>query len=262
MNIQNLEKAFRKELGNSFCIFNEIDSTNSYIKREACNLSDGYVVYALSQSAGRGRFGKSFVSPPGGIYLSMLLRPKLSAELCSELTGLAAVAVCSAIEEVCNVSPSIKWVNDIILGDKKICGILSELVFNSNGGVDFVVIGVGINANVRVDCFEGELREIASSISEQTGKEVDEVLLAIEIAKRIKQLVSAFPGNRNNILTDYRSRCATVGRQVCIHEGEKAFQAYAEAVDDNFRLVIRDDTGERRALLGGDVSVRGLCGYI
>ena len=262
MNIQNLEKAFRKELGNSFCIFNEIDSTNSYIKREACNLSDGYVVCALSQSTGRGRFGKSFVSPPGGIYFSMLLRPRFSVELCSELTALAAVAVCCAIEEVCNVSPSIKWVNDIILGDKKICGILSELVFSSSGGVDFVVIGVGINANVRADCFEGELKQIASSIFEQTGIISDAAALAAETAKRLRDLIADFPGNRDSILAAYRARCATVGRQVCIHEGEKVFQACAEAIDDNFHLVIRDDNGERRALLGGDVSVRGLCGYI
>ncbi len=232
------------------------------MKHEAANLPEGYLVCALSQTAGRGRFGKSFVSPPGGIYLSILLRPSLSVEHCAELTALTAVAVCSAIEKVCNISPSIKWVNDIIFGGKKVCGILSELVFNSDGGVDYVVIGVGVNVNVRSECFEGELRSIASSLYEQTGILTDEAVLTVEISKRIKHMVSSFPGNRDAILSDYRAHCATVGRKICVYEGGRTVMAYAEAIDDNFHLVIRDENGERRTLLGGDVSVRGLCGYI
>lgn len=261
MNIQNLENAFRKELGNSFCIFNEIDSTNSYIKRETGNLPDGYVVCALSQSAGRGRHGKSFVSPSGGIYLSMILRPSFSAELCSELTALAAVAVSSAIEKVCDVKPGIKWVNDLVLGDKKICGILAELIFDDCGGVGSVIIGVGLNANTERSDFPPELAEIASSIYEETGKHVDTAALAAEIACALRSAAAAFPANKHDILYNYRLRCLTLDRQVRVYTGEGFYEAYADRIDDNFHLIVRCEDGACRTLLGGDVSVRGMCGY-
>ena len=242
-------------------MFEQIDSTNSYLKRESSALPDGFLVCSLGQTAGRGRFGKSFASPPGGIYLSLLLRPSFSARLCSELTALAAVAVCSAIEKVCNVNPGIKWVNDLVLGDKKICGILAELVFDDCGGVDYVIIGVGLNANTRREDFPPELAEIASSIYEETGKFVDTAALAAEIARTLRSAAAAFPANKNDILYNYRQHCATLSRQIRVYSGEGFYEAYAERIDDDFHLIVRCESGEYRALLGGDVSVRGMCGY-
>ena len=262
LKTQNLENALRKEFGNAFCVFEEIDSTNSYIKREANHLPDGYLVCSLGQTAGRGRFGKSFASPPGGIYLSMLFRPVFSAEQCFELTPLTAVAVCSAIERVCNVMPGIKWVNDIVLGERKICGILSEIVFDDSGGVNYVIIGIGLNVNTERKSFLPELAEIATSIYEETGQRNDVATLSAEIAKEIRDAVSAFPGNRDDILYNYRQRCSTLGRQVRVFTGEGYYEAYADRIDDNFHLFVRCEGGECRKLLGGDVSVRGLCGYI
>lgn len=261
MNIQILENTLREVFGGPFRVFDEIDSTNSFLKREGSALPDGYLVCALRQTAGRGRFGKSFVSPPGGIYLSMLFRPSFSAQRCSELTPLTAVAVCCAIERICNVKPGIKWVNDLVLGGRKICGILAELVFDDCGGVDYVIIGIGLNANTRREDFPPELAEIASSIYEETGKFVDTAALAAEIACALRSAATAFPANKNDILYNYRQRCATLSRQIRVYSGEGFYEAYAERIDDDFHLIVRCEDGGYRTLLGGDVSVRGMCGY-
>jgi len=261
LNIQILENTLREVFGDPFRVFDEIDSTNSYLKREGSTLPDGYLVCALRQTAGRGRFGKSFVSPPGGIYLSVLFRPSFSAQRCSELTPLTAVAVCCAIERICNVKPGIKWVNDLVLGGRKICGILSEIVFDDNGGVDYVIIGVGLNVNTERKDFSLELADIASSIYEETGQHIDIATLAAAIAKEIREAVSVFPVNRGDILYNYRQRCTTLDKQVRVYSDEGFYEAYAEKIDDDFHLVARCESGECRTLLGGDVSVRGLCGY-
>jgi len=261
LNIEILENTLRKEYGDDFCVFDEIDSTNSYLKREAAALSDGFLVCALKQTAGRGRFGKCFISPPGGIYLSILLRPSFSAQQCTELTALAAVAACSAIEKVCKVKPGIKWVNDLVLGDKKICGILAELVFDDCGGVDYVLVGVGLNVNTERGDFPPELAGIASSIYEETGRNVDIAALAAEIACALRSAAAAFPANKDDILYNYRQRCATLGRHVRVYSAEGFYEAYADRIDDDFHLIVRCESGECRTLIGGDVSVRGMCGY-
>ena len=262
LDIRNLENLLQENFGSDFSAFKEIDSTSSYLRREAASLPDGYFACALSQTAGRGRHGKTFVSPRGGIYLSLLLRPQCSAEDACAMTAYAAVAVCRAIEKTCNVSPQIKWVNDIILGGKKICGILSELVFSDDGGIQYIIIGAGINANVAAENFAGELSAIAGSVCEHTNTPVDEENLTLALIENLRSVLSAFPDNRREILAEYRERCATIGKEIRICENGGTVHAFAEAVDDDFRLVVTDKDGARRILLGGDVSVRGLCGYI
>lgn len=263
MNVQELEGKLSLALGGNYAVFETLDSTNSYIRRAEPNgLPDGYVVCALSQSAGRGRHGKSFISPAGGVYLSTIMCPAAAAEECACLTAWAAVAVCSAIEKVCGISPQIKWVNDLVLGSKKICGILSELAFDENGGIKYVIIGVGVNANTPGEYFSGELSGIASSIFEETGIFVDEAALAAEIALQLRNIASSFPENKADILEQYRSRCASLGKEVAVLLPEGEFTAFAENIDESFRLVVRGADGTLRTLLGGEVSVRGLCGYV
>ena len=132
-------------------VFASVDSTNTYLKREAMNgAPHGLCAIANEQTAGRGRVGRSFLSRPDcGVYLSMLLRPKCPPEVCASLTAHTAVAVCLAIERVCGVEPGIKWTNDIVLAGQKICGILTELTLESeSSAVDSVVIGIGANSLV------------------------------------------------------------------------------------------------------------------
>ena len=245
-------------------VFSTIDSTNTYLKREAMNgAPDGLCAVANEQTAGRGRVGRAFLSAPDcGVYLSMLLRPKCDPAVCATLTSHAAVAVCRAIERVCGVRPGIKWTNDILLGGKKVCGILTELSLEGeSGAVDSVVIGIGINVNNAAEDFPQELREIAGSISAFSGNRVHRASLAAAVISELDDMALAWSQNPRAYLEEYRALCLTTGRNVRVLRGDTQRLAFAESITDDFALVVRYPDGSREALTGGEVSVRGLLGY-
>lgn len=228
----------------------ETESTNTYLKNLP-DAPDGLAVIARRQSAGRGRVGRSFLSPEGGIYLSLLHCPGSDFEP-GLLTAGGAVAVCRAIERVCGVQAGIKWVNDLVLGGRKICGILTEAV--AAEGEMRVIIGVGLNVNTPASAFEGELGAIAGSILTQTGQSADEAGLAAAV---IEELDAAFSCSREETLASYRARCVTPGREVLIRQGGSAETAFAEAVDEDFALIVRYPDGRRGRLSFGEASIRG-----
>lgn len=245
-------------------VFSSIDSTNTYLKREAmAGAPNGLIAVANEQTAGRGRVGRRFLSAPDcGIYLSMLLRPTCEPAVCATLTSHAAVAVCRALERVCGVQPEIKWTNDILLSGRKICGILTELSMEGETGtVDSVVIGIGINVNNEPAVFPEELREIAGSVYSATGKRVERAKLAAVLIEELRRMADLWTENPHVYLEDYRVRCITIGKDVRVLRGEVAKNAHAEAVTEDFSLLVRYPDGTREALTGGEVSVRGLLGY-
>ena len=245
-------------------VFSTIDSTNSYLKREAMTgAPHGLCAVADTQTAGRGRSGRAFLSAPNcGIYLSILLRPKCPPAACATLTAHAAVAVCQAIQSTCAASPEIKWTNDILLGGKKICGILTELSLEGEtGAVDSVVIGIGINVNNRSADFPPELDGIAGSIRMATGTVADRAALAAAVIRELDAMTEAWSSDPRAWLEPYRALCLTTGKDVRILRGDTETTAFAEAVTDDFALLVRYPDGSREALTGGEVSVRGLLGY-
>ena len=245
-------------------VFDSIDSTNTYLKREAMSgAPDRLCAVANAQTAGRGRSGRAFLSAPDcGVYLSILLRPKCAPAACATLTAHAAVAVCRAIETVCGASPSIKWTNDILLGGRKICGILTELSLEGeSGAVDSVVIGIGINANNAPDDFPPELQGIAGSIRTAAGIRVDRAALAAALITELDAMTDAWSEDPRAYLEPYRALCLTVGKDVRILRGDTQTTAFAEAVTEDFALLVRYPDGTREALTGGEVSVRGLLDY-
>ena len=245
-------------------VFSSIDSTNSYLKREAVNgAPGGLCAIANEQTAGRGRAGRSFLSAPNrGVYLSMLLRPSCEPSACATLTAHAAVAVCRAISLVCGIEPEIKWTNDILLGGKKICGILTELTLEGeSGAVDSVVIGIGVNANNRPEEFPKELSEIAGSIFSATGVTVDRASLAAAMVLELDEMVRVWSRSDKAYLEEYRARCVTIGKEVRVLRGDTQKIAFANAVADDFSLVVTYADGSRDHLSSGEVSVRGLLGY-
>ena len=230
-----------------------VDSTNLYLRRLAGSAADGTAVIAKEQSAGRGRSGRSFLSPEGGLYLSVLLRPEAEPERLLTLTPLAAAAVCRAVETVCGARCGVKWPNDVLLGGKKICGILCESVLG--GEKPCVIVGIGINANT--PSFPEELAPIAGSIAALTGRSVDLQAFAAAVLSALDVLYEGWlaDGGRS-LLDEYRARCLTVGREVIV--GGRG--AVALSVGDDYSLLIRRDDGSEEALRFGEVSVRGLYG--
>ena len=241
-------------LGRRMEVHSLLDSTNNRARTLAASgAPHGFTVIADAQTGGRGRLGRSFFSPGGtGIYLSMVLRPACTPEKAAMITSLAAVAAARAVERLTGADVRIKWVNDLYLGGKKICGILSEAGMGMEAGqLDYVVVGIGVNTG-RME-FPEELRDIASSVANETGTAPDRNRLIAEILNQTEALYGQL--ETGEFLEESRKRSNVIGRDVLVIEGRRQYRAYAEAIDDQGRLVIR--TGEGTAALGyGEVSLK------
>ena len=228
-----------------------VDSTNTRLKELARQgAPQGTVVAALRQTGGRGRLGRSFSSPPGGLYLSILWRPEFPPEKASRLSCAGALAACAAIEEVCGVSPDIKWPNDLLLGGKKISGILTEASWQGEGR-SFVIVGTGINVNTR--SFPEELRDIASSLYLETGKSWELERLASAFVARLDSVYEGWGEEGGAFIEEYRRRCITPGREVLIdHEGSRA-KVRALAVEEDYSLLIQWPDGREEKKSFGEI---------
>jgi BirA family biotin operon repressor/biotin-[acetyl-CoA-carboxylase] ligase len=216
---------------------------------------EGTVILALEQTEGRGRMGRSFYSPKAsGIYFSIILRPKLNLEDSLLITTSAAVAVAQAIERIAGVQAYIKWVNDIFVADKKVCGILTEASLNfESGGLEYAVVGIGIN--IDTGTFPDEIRHIAGSIfsDKPKGNPVTSMLVA-EVLNNISDMTSRITSK--NYLNEYRKRSFLIGKDIFVLKGKEIISAKAVDIDDKARLVVEYEDHTREALLSGEVSIR------
>ena len=237
-------------------VFDEIDSTNLEAKRLAMTGLSRCAVIADRQTAGRGRLGRSFYSPPGcGIYTSLLLRPRPDqlADV-TLLTTAAGVAVCRALQKAAGVQAEIKWVNDLYLNGKKICGILTEGVTDFESGmIESIVIGYGVNFRDDAHLPE-ELRPIVGSVFGAEPPTVTRSALAA--AMLVELLPLAEDLSSRSFLPEYRRRSMLLGREIVFSRAGGRFAAVAEGIDDNGGLVVRLPDGSRETLRSGEVSVR------
>jgi len=263
---QNITPALRDCLiGSHLLLLHSVDSTNTEVKRQAAaGAPEGLVVLSNHQTAGRGRAGRSFHSPEdSGLYLSALLRPSLPPETVVNLTAWVAVAICDGIQAACGVRPQIKWTNDLILNGKKLCGILTELGLNQKtGALDYLVVGVGINVNQTPDSFPEEIRSIATSLSAELGYAVDPDRLAVEVIRALDRMYTQFPASKSAYLEQYRADCLTVGNPVRLVTPAASRNAFTTGIDENFRLLVDYPDGTTDVVSTGEVSVRGLYGYV
>lgn len=243
-------------------LYEELDSTNTRLKELARQgASAGTVVLARQQSGGRGRLGRSFSSAKGGVYLSVLLRPKAKPEELMHLTCAVGVAVCMAVSNSCGLEPGLKWINDLVIGSRKLGGILVELGFAPDGTVDYAVVGIGINCCQQQEDFPPELADIATSLALE-GKPCSTDLLAANLIKAMRQLEPMLLSRRQELMNRYRSLCVTLGKPVQVLRGTEAQPATALDVLEDGALLVRYDDGREEAVQSGEVSVRGMYGYI
>ncbi len=226
----------------------ETESTNTYLKNIAAEAPHGLAVIARSQSGGRGRVGRSFASPEGGLYLSVLYRFEASP---AAFTACAAVAVRRAIKRICGLETGIKWVNDLIVDGKKVCGILTEM---HDGAL---VVGVGVNVN-SAD-FLPELPN-AGSLACFAGGEVSVAAFAAAIIEELDALAGGFLENLEAFRGEYAAACLNIGREVLVVQGEVSRRAFAEEIDEDFSLLVRFPDGTREGVFYGEVSLRGANG--
>ena len=235
---------------------NTVTSTNALLREKAASgAPEGTVLIALRQTAGRGRFTRSFFSPSdSGIYMSILLRPRISAESAALITTAAAVAVSEAAETLSRRKTGIKWVNDVLIDGKKICGILTEASLNiESGELDYAVLGIGLNVYEPVGGFPQEIADIAGSIFKERGEGLRSKITAAVLERFFKYYDSL---EERLFLKAYRERCIVIGKPITVLSGSGSRPALALGVDDSCRLNVKYPDGSEDCLSSGEISVR------
>ena len=267
MSIPDL-KAIREYLGESpwtVQVFEEVTSTNTLLKdlgRQGAPA--GTVLVADRQTGGRGRLGRTFLSPGGvGVYLSALIRPDCAPTELMHLTCAVAVAMCDAVEHAFGFRPAIKWTNDLVVENKKLGGILTELGLDpKTGRVSYAVLGIGINCGQSPEDFDESIRSMATSARMVLGKPADRDRLIAEMVRALEKMDRQLLSSPAAMLDRYRADCMTLGRQVSIVRGDEVRHATALDIDAEGGLIVRYDSGETATVTSGEVSVRGLYGYV
>lgn len=243
--------------------FESIDSTNTAAKQMAATgAPEGTVLLADLQTGGRGRMGRSFHSPAGcGIYMSVILRPKCPAPQLMHLTCAVAVAAADAIEAATGLRPGIKWTNDLVFERRKLGGILTELSLDKNGCIDYAVLGIGINCCQKAEDFPEEIQGIATSLQLCTGKPVNRAAVAAAMIEALERMNHTLI-DAGAFLPCYRTNCITIGQAISLVRGDEVRHGTALDVDNQGALVVRFEDGHTEAVQSGEVSVRGMYGYV
>lgn len=244
------------ELAERIIVEPELDSTNTRAKKLLlAGGCDTAAVFALRQTGGRGRKGRAFFSPPGGIYMSAILHPSLEPEQAVLITTAACVCVCRAIARVTGYEPQIKWVNDLFLRGKKICGILTEAITDIESGmIGSVVIGIGINYCLAQAEIPEELRGIVGSVIPEGEKHPPRAQLAAEILNQLAHLEEM--ARSHSFIDEYRSRSLIIGEEVRVISTLAEYDAVAVDIDRDGGLVIRTPDGKTATLRSGEVTIR------
>lgn len=239
-----------------------LDSTNEYGKKLGMEKTvHGTLILADGQSGGKGRRGRSWESPAGqNIYMSLCVEPEFPAEHAAGLTLVMALAAAEAIREVTGAEAGIKWPNDLVLHGRKICGILTELCFRDEQPV--VVIGVGINGNSTE--FPEELRQTAGSLKLATGKEICREDLVCAVLRKFEAFYEQYEKTEDlSLLKDSYENClVNVGKEVCVLDPKGSYRAVAEGITKDGSLIVACQDGTRQEISSGEVSVRGIYGYV
>ncbi len=241
-------------------VLQEATSTNTLLKQMAlCGAPAGSLCLCETQTAGKGRLGRSWHSPAGqGLWLSVLLRPRIQPEQAPLITLCAALAMAQAVHEVTGLDARIKWPNDLVLEGKKLCGILLEIGFGG-AGIDYIIVGTGLN--VRTGAYPAELAHQATSIEDHLAPPPRRELLVRYLAALEEIITRLETEGFTSLAEDYRAHSCTLGSAVKV-SGSVEFTGVAEGIDETGALLVRDNSGELHRVLAGDVSVRGVMGYV
>ncbi len=250
--IEKLDESCVSEL----VFFDETSSTNDDAKKLANKgAKDCTLIIARRQNGGRGRMGRSFLSEEGGIYLSYIIRPKSTLYSALKITAGAAVAVMRAIKSYCG-DVLIKWVNDVYIGNKKACGILCESAISDGGkSADFIVVGIGINVFGKSESFGGELKDIVTTIEENTDIDININKLAAEVVSNLYKVYKSLD-NFDDIISAYRENSLVLGQNVYLFEAGKKALVNVLDIDDEGALIVKDEFSNIRKIGSGEVSLR------
>lgn len=259
ISVDKLQEGLQtKRFGRSIFLRREVDSTNTWAKELArLGAEEGTVAIAETQTAGRGRLGRKWISPRGGLWFSVVLRPRMSPSEAVGLVFVAGLAVAEVLQEKFDLKVETKWPNDVLVNGRKVCGILAEM--NTKGRtVNFVVLGLGVNANFLVEkVFPESLKKAATSVEKELGQKVqlEELFKAV-----LEKLESSYDQCAERglafLLAKWKKHVAFLGRKVEVRSGSEKLLGVALDVDGDGGLVLRLEDGSTRRVLAGDVSLR------
>lgn len=249
-------------IGRDIKYFNTIDSTNKKAKELANDLSEGSVIISEEQTLGKGRIGRSWISPKNkGIWMSIILKPNLEPSKVSRVTQIGAVAVFKALEKM-NIKSQIKWPNDILIDGKKISGILTEMSGELNM-IDYIVMGIGVNVNLDKSDIPDELEYKATSIKIEEGKSIDRKILTSYILSEFEKYYMNFKkqGDITGVIEILKENSALIGKEVRVIKGTQIRSGRAIDINEDGELVVEFEDG-RENIYSGEVSIRGIDGYV
>jgi len=244
-------------VGRDIRVFQETTSTNDVIEKLARDgVKEGAVVLAESQTKGRGRLGRKWMSPARkGLWFSVLLRPRMRPQAITQLTIASATALVRAIRHQTGITPEIKWPNDILIRGKKVAGILTEMTAELDQ-VKRVILGIGVDVNLSANEFPADLRKQSTSLKIETGDTVDRAELAVAILRELDHDYARIcSGEFEAVADEWEERCETIGRDVAIQVGERRVHGCAESLDADGALLLRTLHGHLERIIGGDVTV-------
>ena len=244
-------------IGRDIHVFKETTSTNDVIEKFARDgLKEGVVVFAESQTRGRGRLGRKWVSPAHkGLWFSVLLTPNLAPQEITQITVASATALRRAIQSQTGLRAEIKWPNDILLNGKKVAGILTELHAELDR-VQYVILGIGIDVNLTTADFPADVRKIATSLKLELGNAVSRADLAVAVLRELDVDYGRVVSQKFTTLADeWEKHCSTLGREVTIRLGARQVRGRAESLAEDGALLLRTDHGHLERIIGGDVTV-------
>ena len=249
--------------GKNLVCYEETDSTNDRAKRlaeEGC--PHGTLVVADCQKAGKGRRGRSWESPRGtSVYMSLVLRPAILPSAASMVTLVAAMAVAEGIQKAAGLHAAIKWPNDVVVNGRKICGILTEMSAEMDC-IHYVVVGIGINVGQKE--FAGEISKTATSVFIEKGSRVFRSLIAAAVMESFEKYYSLYEkaGDLSLIMDEYNSILANNGKEVRVLAPSGDYPGMSLGIEKDGELLVRTEDGEVKKVLSGEVSVRGIYGYV
>jgi BirA family biotin operon repressor/biotin-[acetyl-CoA-carboxylase] ligase len=246
-----------KVIGRDIRVFQETTSTNDIIEKLARDgVKEGAVVFAESQTKGRGRLGRKWMSPPRkGLWFSVLLRPDLRPLQTTQLTVAAATALARAVHQETGIRPEIKWPNDILIKHRKVAGILTELNAELDH-VKYIILGIGVDVNLNANEFPSELQPIATSLKVETGKVISRPALAVTILRELdRDYARIAHGEFATLADEWEAQCSTIGQNVTIRIGDRQIRGRAESLSAEGALLVRTEHGHLEPIIGGDVTL-------
>jgi BirA family biotin operon repressor/biotin-[acetyl-CoA-carboxylase] ligase len=244
-----------KIIGKNIHLFPEVASTNTLaMEMAAQGAAEGTTVIAETQTGGKGRLGRKWISPKGNLYLSVILRPNIPTYKAPLITLMGAVAVASAIRRTCGVQAAIKWPNDILISGKKVAGLLTEMSAEPDR-IKHIALGIGVDVNMALGELPLDIRALTTTLAAQAGRKIDRTALLRQILIDLEHWYRVFLHNDTDVLREWEQLNMTIGKRVAVSGLGETLEGLAQGIDSEGRLIIRFNDGSVKTVAAGDVTI-------